>query len=62
MLRKTRNVAVVHTQGVQGRESVVTAFGTIGIIVNCQAAYSHLMLKKHMIGLLSISSKYGVRS
>jgi len=62
MLRKTRNAVAVHTRGVQERGFVVIVFDTIGAIVNCQAVYFHLMLKEHIIGLLSISSKYGVRS
>jgi hypothetical protein len=62
MLRKTRNAAAVHIQDVQELVYVVTVFDTTGVIVNCQAACFHLMLKEHMIDLLNIFSEFGIRS
>ena len=62
MLKKTRIAAGVHTRGVQGQVYVVIAFDIIGAIVNYQVVCFHLMLKEHMIGLLKISSEYGIRS
>jgi hypothetical protein len=61
-LKKIRKIADVRILGVQELVFAAIVFDTIGAIVNCQAVYFHLMLKKHMIGPLKDSSGFGVRN
>jgi hypothetical protein len=62
ILRETKNAVLAHIQDVQELAFAATALGIIGATTNCQVVYFHLKLKKHMIDLLSILLKYGVRN
>jgi hypothetical protein len=62
MLRETRNYAVVPIPVARVKGTAVIAYNTTGNIMNCQAVFSHLMLRRHMIGLWRTSSKSGARN
>jgi hypothetical protein len=62
MLRKTRNDAAVPIPVAHDRVTVVIVYNITGNIMSCQAVYSHLKPRRHMIGLWRTSSKSGARN